>query len=227
MENFFETREDASVAAAEFIAGALSKRLDSQPEVAFVVGGGTSPARCFTALSETALDWERVHVVLSDERWVPENDEDSNTRLVRETLIQSEAAAARLLPIYDSQVTIEERCESLHEIIPFLAFPFASALLGMGEDGHFASLFPDAENLEEGLDIEGKKICVAVNTAASPHPRWSLTLAALSHSDEIALLFFGDAKRQVYERAKQSRDSYPVSRLLLQKRAPVHVFWAP
>ena len=227
MEHFFETREETSVAAAGFIAAALAKRLDHQPEAALVVAGGTSPARCFTALSETTLDWERVHVVLSDERWVPEHDDDSNTKLVRETLIQNEAAAARLLPVYDSLTTIEGRCESLQEIIPFLSFPFACSFLGMGEDGHFASLFPDAENLDEGLDVDSKKICIAVSTAASPHPRWSLTLAALSHSDEIVLLFFGDAKRQVYESAKQSKDIYPVSRLLQQKRAPVHVFWAP
>jgi 6-phosphogluconolactonase len=115
----------------------------------------------------------------------------------------------------------------LQEIIPYLSFPFACSMLGMGEDGHFASLFPDADNLAAGLDIDGDKICIAVSTAASAQPRWSLTLAALSHSDEIALLFFGDAKRKVYEQAKQPNTDYPVSKLLLQKRAPVHVFWAP
>jgi 6-phosphogluconolactonase len=227
MENFFETREQASVAAAEFIVNALHKRLASQPEAALVVGGGTSPGRCFTELSNTPMDWERVHVILSDERWVSEQDDASNTKLVRENLVQGEAAAARLLPIYDSLVSIEDRCDSLQEIIPFLSFPFACSMLGMGEDGHFASLFPDADNLAAGLDVDGDKICIAVSTAASAQPRWSLTLAALSHSDEIALLFFGDAKRKVYEQAKQPNTDYPVSKLLLQKRAPVHVFWAP
>jgi 6-phosphogluconolactonase len=97
----------------------------------------------------------------------------------------------------------------------------------MGEDGHFASLFPDAENLEQGLDTDGIQLCLPVNTAASPHPRISLTLAALSRSDAIVLLFFGAAKREVYEQAKADSNGYPVSRLLLQKRAPVHVYWAP
>ena len=227
MEHFFESREQASVAAAEFIANALRKRLESQPEAALVVGGGTSPGRCFTELSNTSMDWERVHVILSDERWVSEHDDASNTKLVRDNLVQGEAETARLLPIYDSLVSIEDRCDSLHEIIPYLSFPFACSMLGMGEDGHFASLFPDADDLAAGLDVDGDKICMAVRTAASPHPRWSLTLAALSHSDEIALLFFGDAKREVYEQAKLLNSDYPVSKLLLQKRAPVHVFWAP
>jgi 6-phosphogluconolactonase len=227
MENFFETREQASVAAAKFIVQALAKRLASQPEAALVVGGGTSPGRCFEELANTPLDWERVHVVLSDERWVSEQDDASNTKLVRDTLVQNEAAAARLMPVYDPLATIEDRCDSLQEIIPFLSFPFACSILGMGEDGHFASLFPDADNLEAGLDVDGSKICMAVKTGASPHARWSLTLAALSHSDEIALLFFGAAKREIYEQAKKSKNDFPISRLLLQKRAPVHVFWAP
>ena len=89
MEYFFETRDEASVAAAKFAAAALVRRLDAQPEAALVVSGGTSPHRCFVELSNTSLDWERVHVVLSDERWVPEQDDDSNTKLVRDTLIHS------------------------------------------------------------------------------------------------------------------------------------------
>ncbi len=97
----------------------------------------------------------------------------------------------------------------------------------MGEDGHFASLFPDAANLEEGLDVDSSELCIPVHTAASPHPRVSLTLSALSRSDEILLLLFGDRKREVYEAAKQTANGYPVFHLLRQKRAPVYVYWAP
>ena len=97
----------------------------------------------------------------------------------------------------------------------------------MGTDGHFASLFPDAENLAEGLDLESRTLCLPVKTAASPHARISLTLAALSRSDEIVLLFFGDEKRVIYDKAKAGNARYPVTRLLRQKRAPVYVYWAP
>ena len=75
-----------------------------------------------------------------------------------------------------------------------------------------ASLFPDADNLKAGLDVDGTDLCMAVETTASSHARLSLTLAALSRSEEIGLLFFGDAKRQVYEQAKQSSDVFPVCR---------------
>ena len=173
------------------------------------------------------LPWSDVHVILGDERWVPPAHEDSNERLVRETLLAGEAQDARLLPVYRPDRTIEKRCSEIGEELLQAPFPFACALLGMGEDGHFASLFPDAENLREGLNVDARKLCIPVQTAASPHPRVSLTLSALSRSDEIVLLIFGAAKREVYEAARTSTNGTPVSHLLRQKRAPVHVCWAP
>jgi len=227
MEYFFDTREEASIAAAKRLVRNLSKRLEHQPAASLVVSGGSTPVRCFAELAGLDIDWSRVHVLLSDERWVPPADDSSNEKLVRETLLQEHAAAATLWPTYDDDVDIEDRCEALDEIIRTLPIPFASSLLGMGEDGHFASLFPDADNLDQGLDADSHQLCIPVRTAASPHPRISLTLAAVSRSDEVILLIFGDAKRQVYERAKETGNSYPIAHLIKQERAPVHVFWAP
>jgi 6-phosphogluconolactonase len=226
-EQFFATREEASAAAAERISTALNKRLARQNEASVVVSGGTTPARCFERLAHEAIDWGRVHVLLSDERWVPADDSSSNEQMVRAKLLQNGAAAAHLLPAYVPGKDIVAASEALDQAIRTLPFPFASALLGMGEDGHFASLFPDAPNLAEGLDVDNSRLVIPVSTSASPHPRVSLTLAALSRSDEIVLLIFGEAKRAVYEQARESKSAYPVAKLLRQKRAPVHVFWAP
>lgn len=227
MENLFDSREAAAIAAAERIAAALARRLDAQGEASLVVSGGTSPAGVFAELARTPLAWPDVHVILSDERWVPADHEDSNEKLVRETLLAGHAQDASLLTVYRAGVTVEERCHELNDELRQAPFPFACALLGMGEDGHFASLFPDAQNLEEGLDVDSSELCIPVSTAASPHPRVSLTLSALSRSDEILLLMFGDSKREVYEATKQAANGYPVSHLLRQKRAPVYVYWAP
>ena len=227
MEKQFDTREAASIAAAERIHAALTKRLALQKGASLVVSGGTTPGRCLEELAHSDADWDRVHVVLSDERWVPSDDDSSNEKLVRESLMVNGAAAARLQPAYSADEGVADRCASLDAEIRALPFPFACSLLGMGADGHFASLFPDAENLQEGLDVEGTRLGIPVSTDASPHPRISLTLAALSRSDEIVLLFFGDDKLAVYEEAKEQSNGYPVSRLLRQKRAPVRVYWAP
>ena len=227
MENIFDNREEAARAAAVRIGEALQRRLEAQGDASVVVSGGTSPAGVFAELASKALAWSDVHVILSDERWVPADHEASNEKLVRDTLLSGEAQQASLLPVYKAGVTIEERCGELNDELRLAPFPFACALLGMGEDGHFASLFPDADNLDEGLDVDSSELCIPVNTAASPYPRVSLTLAALSRSDEILLLIFGDAKRAVYDNAKKEANGHPVSHLLRQKRAPVHVYWAP
>jgi len=227
MEHFFASREEASAAAAERIAAALSRRLENQKAVSLVVSGGTSPVQCFATLAHKDIDWARVGVLPSDDRWVPRDHDDSNEKLVRDRLLVNGAARADLLPFYAQEISVEERAAVLDQEIRFMPFPFACALLGMGADGHFASLFPDAENLAEGLDLESNTLCVPVRTAASPHARISLTLAALSRSDEVVLLFFGSEKRTVYDKAKAGNARYPVTRLLRQKRAPVYVYWAP
>ena len=158
---------------------------------------------------------------------MPPDHEDSNERLVRETLLKGRAATAALLPMFRPGSDIVERSAEINAELRQLPFPFACALLGMGEDGHFASLFPDAENLEAALDPDNLNLCLPIETAASPHPRLSLTLSALSRSDEIILLIFGERKRAVLEAAMSPDSDLPVHRLLLQKRAPVNVFWAP
>ena len=224
-EHFFETRLEASSAAANRMAELVAKRLDNNGDASIIVSGGTSPRQCMAALAKAPLDWPRVQVLLSDERWVPADHEDSNEKLVRETLLVGPAAAAQFVPIYAANVSPEDRCDELQDPLPVL--PFSCSLIGIGTDGHFASLFPDAEQLKLGLDVESGRLYTPITTAASPHPRISMTLAAISRSDEVALLFFGDEKLDVYEQAKASATAYPLSRLLRQKRAPVRLFWAP
>lgn len=226
-QHAFATRDEASIAAAQALATLIGRRLALQGEASLVVSGGTTPGRCFAELAATDLEWQNVSVILSDERWVPPDSEDSNERLVRETLLRDRAAGANLLSVYQPDTTPEARSEDMAGEIRALPFPFAAALLGMGEDGHFASLFPDASNLSEGLDTESAVLCLPVTTAASPHPRISLTLSALSRSDEIVLLVFGEAKRGVIEAARKADSDLPIARLLRQKRAPVNVYWAP
>jgi 6-phosphogluconolactonase len=227
MEHFFDTREQASAAAADHIARELVHRLDKQKTTALVVSGGTSPLRCFEILAGQAIGWDRVTVLASDDRWVGPDHEDSNAKLIRDKLLVGAAAEAEFLPYFAPDTTVEARVAELNEDIRYAPLPFACAMLGMGADGHFASLFPDADNLDTGLDLESTTLYLPVHTSASPHARISLSLAALSRSDEIVLLFFGDEKLAVYERARAGDSQLPVTRLLRQKRAPVHIYWAP
>ena len=226
-EDFFANRSLASQAAARRIASAIGDSLVDAPEIAIIVTGGSSPINCYELLAETDLPWARVHVILSDDRCVPIEHEASNEGMIMRLLLTGHAANANLVPIYKRGLTPNEQCRFLGEELDSLPLPFSISLLGMGVDGHVASLFPDFAELESGLELCGEDRCVAVETKASRYPRISLTMATLVQSRETLLLFFGDDKREVYERAKLVSGDYPVSRLLQQEQTPVRVFWAP
>ena len=165
-------------------------------------------------------------MLLSDERWVSPDSEDSNERLLREHLLAGAASVARLLPIFDAGSDPAARCEDLEFEFASVPRPRACALLGMGADGHFASLFPDAPDLARGLDPKGRRAFMPVATAASPHPRISMTLPALLDSKAVLLLMFGADKKAVYEAAQAGDSTLPVAHLFRQQQTPVHVFWA-
>ncbi len=227
MMHQYENRQAASEAAAAHIVAALERRLADGAEAALVVSGGTTPVAAFQSLARQPLSWGSVSILPSDERWVAPEHDDSNEKLVRDTLLIGEAAPATFVPLYAEGTSAEQHVPTLDAKLGALPTPFACSLLGMGTDGHFASLFPDAEGLAAGLDPDNDARCMSVRTAASPHPRMSLTLSALLDSDSIVLLVFGDEKLAVLDRARSDRDAYPVSRLLQQDRTPVEVFWAP
>lgn len=206
----YGSRDAASAAAAALVTGALSARLSRQAEASLVVSGGRTPAASLSRLAATPLDWDRVAVTLTDERCVPVDDDASNERMVRQRLLRDKAAGARFARLDDDGLASLPR-------------PFACSLIGMGEDGHFASLFPDMDGLDAALDLDGPAGCVPVRTAASPHGRVSMTLALLAQSDLLLLLAFGEAKLAVLEEP----DGLPAAALLRQRRAPLQVIWAP
>lgn len=223
----FPSREAASEAAADLIAQSLADALGEGGDASLVVSGGSTPKQCFSLLSGKALDWSRVHIAPSDERWVDPADENSNEHLIRSQLMQGPAEAAQLLSFY--RVGVEPAAApgligpELHD----LPRPFSCVLLGMGEDGHFASLFPDFDGLTAALDTSATTQCTQVKTSGSPFLRISLTLSALLDTSMLVLLFFGEAKREVLQQALSGEGDYPVAALLSQDQIPVTVIWAP
>ena len=226
-EHLLASREEAAELAAKRLADALIADLAARSETSLVVSGGATPKDTYAVLGASVLPWERVHIVPSDERWVPPAHAQSNERMLRETLLAGRAAKAKLLPLYREGVPPAVRCKTLATELAALPLPFSSVLLGMGEDGHFASLFPDIAEAVKAFDPDCGTRCLAIRTAASTEERISLTLSMLVQSREILLLFFGEAKRAVFDAAKQSHTAHPIRHLLLQQRSPVHLIWAP
>lgn len=225
----FENRPAASSAAADTLARLIGEALDADPmaEASLVVSGGSTPGPCFDLLSEEAMDWSRVTVIPSDERWVPSDNPDSNERLIKERLLRGLAAKGKVLSFFRPGLDASQAPRVIEDDLAKLVKPFSAVLLGMGEDGHFASLFPDFEGLQEALDPLGKTACTMVQTAGSPHLRISLTLSALLDCRYTVLLIFGEAKRHVFETASAGGSAYPIEALLHHTRKPLMVIWAP
>jgi 6-phosphogluconolactonase len=225
----FENRSAATAAAASLLAGLVKDALASGPraEASLVVSGGSTPGPCFDLLSAEPLDWSRVTVLPSDERWVPPDDPDSNEGLIRKRLLRGRAETGNVLPFFRAGIEAVQAPRIIEQDLARLAQPFSAALLGMGEDGHFASLFPDFDRLSEALDPHNPAACMMVKTAGSPHLRISLTLSALLNSAHTILLIFGEAKRVVFESAMTGGSTYPIEVLLRQTRQPLTVIWAP
>ena len=163
------------------------------------VPGGTTPGPVFDALSVADLDWARVFVLLNDERWVGEDSPRSNTRLLRERLLQRKAAAATLLPLYAPAPKPEDRLEQLAQTIaPHL--PVTVLLLGMGNDMHTASLFPGADHLLQALSPDAP-VLMALRADAAGEPRITLSARVLQAAHHIHILITGPEKRQALDRA--------------------------
>lgn len=225
----FESRAAASTAAADLLAGLVGQALDSAPgaEASLVVSGGTTPGQCFDRLSAEALDWSRVTVIPSDERWVAAGDPASNEGLIRARLLRNRAGAGKVLSFFRAGLDARQAPAVIGQDLARLNPRFSAVLLGMGEDGHFASLFPDFEGLQQALDPRSGTACTLVKTAGSPYLRISLTLPALLRSVHIVLLIFGDAKRKVLETAMRRGSAFPIETLLRETRVPLTVIWAP
>jgi 6-phosphogluconolactonase len=203
-------------AAAAGAAARLREALRTHGRAGLVATGGRSPGSVYDRLRDADLDWTRVVVTLSDERCVPADAPDSNQRLVRERLLKGPAAKAHLLPLWP-----EPPAAALVALIPFDA-----VLLGMGEDGHVASLIPGDPGLAAALATAEPLARVPEGLGKPPLARVTLTLSALASARAIFLLIAGEAKRHVLARAQAGED-LPVGRLLAQAAGRVRVLWAP
>ncbi|MGR3486236.1 MAG: 6-phosphogluconolactonase [Paracoccaceae bacterium] len=185
---------------ADAVAGELRSYLDRQDRASLVVPGGTTPGPIFDSLSGVDLDWARVMVALSDERWVPETSERSNTRLIRERLLVGPAAAATYLPLHADAPEPEDALEALAEgLAP--ALPISVLLLGMGADMHTASIFPGADRLDEALTTE--RTLVPMRAPGAPEPRVTLSAHVLKDAMSTHLILVGDAKRAALDLARE------------------------
>ncbi len=215
-------------AIAGITADALRADLAVGDGARLLVSGGTTPAPVYRELTLHGLDWGRVRVALVDERWLPPGDADSNAELVRDTLLDGPAAAARFEPILMPDRNLDEAVRAANR----MSRPASIALLGMGPDGHTASLFPGASSLAQALASSDDYVSFDAGGCAGAGAwplRISITPVGLAKARHRLLLVRGEPKRRLLERAIAGDDPFelPVRALFALPGNPLQIHWCP
>lgn len=221
----FDDSQSLAKALASSVADSLYGTLTGRPRASLVVSGGSTPLPFFHQLRTLELPWLQVDVTLADERWVDADHEASNERFIRRELLQEMASSARFVGLKTAHGTPEEGVEEVARRIDPLR-PFDVVVLGMGGDGHTASLFPDDPMILDRLASDA--LCVPARPPSQPLPRLSLTPEALSGCQRMILHITGEAKRELYLRAKEPGpvEELPI-RAFLHGTVDVDVYWSP
>lgn len=210
---------------AEDVAKALEFALQTQGEASLVVSGGRSPIAFFEALSQLPLNWSKVQVSLADERWVAPGQPDSNEGLLRRHLLQNEAASAQLVGLYQAAQTLEEAARLAGAGLANLKQPIDVLVLGMGDDGHTASLFPDSPLLVDALREDCRAPCLPMQAPAEPTQRITMTYPLLASARLRCLAIQGPAKLDTLRRAiKADPLQMPIHAFL---QTSLEIYWCP
>ena len=217
----YPDRDLQALALARQVGSDLRAALGRRDRAVLAVPGGTTPGALFDLLGGQDLDWSRVVILPTDERWVAEGDARLNARLIQGRLMTDAAAAAAYVPLHGAGERPEEGLAAITAAVAQV-LPIDVLVLGMGADGHVASLFPGADRLAEGLAPDAPPV-LPIRAPAAPEPRLTLTLPVLRRAFAVHLLITGADKRAVIEGARGADPmDLPVAAILDQ--ATVH--WA-
>jgi len=209
-----------SEAFAEYASDILNKALEKKPFASLVVPGGSTPRHYLPALAKCPLPWERVTITLSDERWVDVNDEQSNENLVKKCLLENLPASAPFISLKTHHNNPFTAIKEINQRLNKIPQPLNLTVLGLGEDGHIASLFPGMH-----FDLLSTQHCVAVAPPIAPSPRVSLSLSMIAKSNHIALIVASKAKQDLLDQLHdEAHNNLPITRILQYKRTNIHSF---
>lgn len=230
-----ETVHDDAAQLAESLAGTLEAAINAgiaaRGRAVLALAGGGTPMPVYRRLAEASLDWSKVQLVATDERWVDHEHPASNSRAMREAFAMADRVnILSLVPPSAGPRASEATARAALASVPD---PFDAVLLGMGSDGHFASLFPNNPALQAGLDPQNPDDALVVHPdplpPEAPFARVSLSAARLLRTRRLLLAITGTAKREVLARAQARPDPVrlPISAVLHDAAAQIEIHWSP
>ncbi|AYG94970.1 6-phosphogluconolactonase [Brevundimonas naejangsanensis] len=225
----YPDRDAWAEAAAARLAETLAAAIAERGRAVFAGAGGSTPSPIYARLAQADLDWSRVVATLVDERHVPETSPDSNAALMKRVLLTGPASAARFLPLYSPAVTVDRAAAVAAKALSAEGGRLDAVLLGMGEDGHICSIFPDSPTLKTLLTPDLAPTVLGVppgrDGAAPPQERLSINLPYLASAGRVVLALTGAAKRAVFEREAAGDPAvHPIAALIAAK-VPLEVLW--
>lgn len=225
----FVNSEKLAKQLAVDLGGRMQRTIEKEGSVVIALSGGSTPVKFLQALALQKIDWKKVTVTLVDERWVDDTDSASNARLIKENLLQGDAKLAWFVPLKNSAASAVDgymECENrLQEEIKTLHY----AVLGMGNDGHCASWFPNSKALPALLDDDQQARSLPVTDAPQFAQRMSLTWGFLASCKHLFLHFEGDDKNATFAKVGsitdiQNIEAMPVRKLLSQHHVDLTVY---
>jgi len=225
----YETQEEMAAAVAGDIGFIVESALDARGSCLLAFPGGRTPKPIFERLAKADLNWKKVTIIPTDDRLVPMDSEQSNVRSIAQAFLR---AGARVVPIATEIPDYKLAGNSADARLQDLPWPPDLVWLGMGEDGHTASLFagPDLQNA-----LDAPKARRAVGVMPDPLPedapvaRVTLTRSAILSARTILITITGDRQRELLEGAIEDGQSskLPIGRLLAEVDQPIDIHWAP
>lgn len=219
----FSSQQACNEALAATLSDCLEQALADSNSASLLLPGGSTPRGLLQCLQQRSLPWSQVQISATDERWVAADAVQSNTQMLRLALPEAQLLEPRLAD--SAQASSVAWAQALQGRLPF-----AASLLGMGDDGHVASLFAGMPGLAEGLDFAAQPSALVGLAPDEPRVRLSLNLAMVANTQWLGVLLFGESKGRMLERVlanDPTTQALPIYHLLWQAPRPVQVYWAP
>lgn len=219
------TREELDITLCRDISAILNDAIEQKGQASIGVSGGSTPLNLFEHLSKTHLDWEKVSVFPIDERFLEDEHRDQNGTLIRNHFLKSNAKAAKFFPLVYDTNDYHQNLTVAESKLSAIQAPYDVIVLGMGLDGHTASLFPEIDNLSAGLDANNQQLLINTQPKNAPYKRISMTKAAIFKSNHLFLHMYGEEKKLLFDKATIVNDPYQFPILAFASHSNFKIYW--
>ena len=225
---FYSTNNSESLASdlCQSIGEILTEAIRKRGRASMAVSGGSTPTPLFKEFSLLSIDWAKVDLTLVDDRWVDAKNSDSNELLVRTHLIKNKAAKVNFIPLKNDSKTAKEGQKISEEMLKNITLPFDVVVLGMGSDGHTASLFPCSEELPDAMNLNNLNCLISTSPKTAPYERLSLTARVIINAKNVFLHLNGSSKLLTLESAMEQKDSSKMPIYTFLENG-LSIYWSP